>query len=110
MHAPKLDQLQSMLEGDFDPDKFDAAMAAAFDVGYYDDANDDDENDILQDDTAEAEARKVPDAPDSFASKHKDLLQRSCELDKEFGYVGEQKMKAPGGTSKGGDAPSAPSK
>ena len=76
-----------MLEGDFDPDKFDAAMAAAFDNNYYDEAIDDDENELLHDETAELEARKVADAPDSFALTRKQLLQQSRALDYAFGHA-----------------------
>ena len=48
-------------------------MAAAFDAGYYEEGADD-EDELLRDDVAEKAALHVPDAPDSFANKHKELM------------------------------------
>lgn len=61
-----MDKVQAMLEGDFDPDKFDAAMSQAFDSAYYDDDADEAMRDIVGDELVNEAAEAIPDGPESF--------------------------------------------
>lgn len=73
--APEASLVDSLLEGDFDPDEYDKKMAAAFNDDYYQEDEEDgheifgdDLDDILGEDPAAADG-----AGDGFAALHKKL-------------------------------------